>query len=292
MIRWAEPTRGLFKLLRSATPIPHPPGTRLASTQAAAIGGDWVEVEGQDHTYDTPPSVGVCYYTPMTVWGGATLVGHSAIFSNLTDPTDLRAVRAEGNQVQLRWRWSPHGKQSLVVAKALTPPSGPDDPDALVETVHESDYAHHGRYTLSLPVGIAGPWHIVVYAATVIDGRPIASPGREPSARTIVAGGSDDVSLAYHFRRGRLTGRKPAIVFQTEPAGGSIPPTVLVAHPRMVPLTVEDGEVVASFPSTQDGALFPLPAAVDLKRSRVRLFVADGSSTIRIRHPEPDASRV
>ncbi len=292
LIRWVEPSRGLLKLLRTTSPPPHPPGTRLTPAQVSALTGDWVEVNGQDHTFDTPPAVGVCYYSPMTVWGGMTLVGHPATYSNLTDPTDLRAARAEGNQVHLRWRWSPHGSQSLVVAKAVTPPIGPDDPDALVETVHESDYAHHGRYTLSLPTDVAGPWHVAVYASMTIDGRPVASPGRESSARTVVLGAGAEVTVSYTFRRGRLTGRKPAIVFQTEPPGASIPATVLVAHPRTVPLAIEDGETVASFPSTRDGAIFPLPADVDLKRCRVRLFAGENSSLLRLRHPEADASRV
>lgn len=297
LIHWVEPSRGVVKILRSAAVPPHAPGTRLTPSQTSALVGEWVDVEAPDHAFDRPPALGVCHYTPMTVWGGSTTVGHPAIFSCVADPTDLRAARAGGNLVQMRWRWSPHGAQSLVVARRGSPPTGPDDPGAVVETVHDADYARQGRFTLTLPTSEPGPWHIAVYALAMVDGRPVTSPGQEPSARTVVPGPHPEVTVSYTFRQGRLTGRKPAVVFRTEPAGSPIPPTVLVTHPRTVPLSADDGTIVAEFPAGRDGAVFSLPPGVHTARSRARVFAdpriePENLPPIRLHHPEADATRV
>jgi hypothetical protein len=297
MLRWVEPARGIVKVVRTPEPLPHPPGARLGPAEAAALAGERVEVIAPDRAVDTPPPVGVCYYTPLTSWAGSTIVGHPAVYSPLTDPSDLRASRSGNGQVQLRWRWSPLGSQSLVVARPGEPPTGPDDPAALVETVHEADYGRLGRHTLTLPSSEPRPWHVAVYALANVDGRYVTSPGREPSARTVVPGPSAEVTVSYAFRRARLRGRTWSVTFRTEPPGSPIPPTVVVAHPRTVPLSADDGEVVASFGASQDGASFQLPNGVNLKRTRARVFAdprtePDGLPPIRLLHPEAGATRV
>jgi hypothetical protein len=296
-IRWVEPARGIVKVLRTTQPLPHSAGARLAPIQVASLEGDWVEVDAPDHAIDTPPATGSCYYTPLTAWGGTATVGHPASYSCVTDPSDLRASRAGVGQVHLRWRWSPHGNQSLVVFKSGSPPTGPDDPSAHVETVHEVDYGRQGRHTLMLPTSAPGPWHVAVYALSMADGQPVTSPGTEPTARTVVPGPNPEVTVSYAFRRGRLTGRKASVTFRTEPPGSPIPPTVLVTHSRTVPLSADDGTLVAEFPASQDGATFPLPSGVNLSRSRARIFAdpraePDGLPPIRLRHPEAGATRV
>lgn len=296
LIRWVEPTRGIVKILRTLHAFPHPPGTRLTAIQVASIEGAWVEVTAADAAHDLPPTSGLCYYTPLTAWGGHTTVGHTAVYSCVTDPTDLRATRS-GSQVLLRWRWSPHGNQSLVVYRPGSPPTGPDDPAARVETVHEAEYSRQGRFALTLPPGDAGPWHVAVYALAVIEGQPVTSPGHEPTARTLVPGPIPEVTVVYDLRRTRLRNRKWSIFFRTEPRDASIPPTVLVAHPRTVPLSADDGTIIAEFPACRDGASFPLPPDANLGRSRTRLFAdpraePDGLPPIRIRHPETDVTRV
>ncbi len=296
-IRWIEPSRGLVKVVRTMRPFPHPPGTPLTPAETAAIEGTWIEVIAPDRGVDTPPATGICHYTPLTTWGGSSTVGHSVVYSCVTDPSDLRASRAGHGQVQLRWRWSPHGTQSLVVARSGAPPTGPDDPAAFLETVHESDYSRLGRYTLTLPAGDPGPWHIAVYALVTVDGQPVTSPGQEPSARTLVSGPIPEVTVSYTFRRGRLRSRTWSLTFRTEPPGSAIPPTVVVTHPRTVPLSADDGTVVAELPASADGASFPLPDSVNLKRTRARVFAdprtdPDGLSPIRLIHPEAGATRV
>jgi hypothetical protein len=199
--------------------------------------------------------------------------------------------------VHLRWRWSPHGSQSVVVYRSGTPPIGPDDPSARVETVHQIDYSRQGLHTITLPVGEPGPWHVAVYALASVDGDPVVSPGLEPSARTVVPGPNSEVSVSYVLRRSRFPRSRWSLVFQTEPSGASIPPTVLVTHPRTVPLSADDGECIAQFPATTDGARFDLPNGVNLARVRARVFAdprnePDSLTSVRLRHPESDATRV
>ena len=122
-LRWVEPSRGIVKLIRTTRPFPHPPGTRLAPIHAASLEGDWLEVSIPDTATDDPPPFGVFYYTPLTSWGGTVTVGHSVAHSSVTDPTDLRAARmGTAGRVHIRWRWSPHGSQSLTLARQGTPP--------------------------------------------------------------------------------------------------------------------------------------------------------------------------
>jgi hypothetical protein len=219
------------------------------------------------------------------------------MYSCIPDPSDLRATRVgNGSRVHLRWRWSPQGAQSLVAARAGAPPLGPDDPQALRATVHEGQYSRQGYYSLSLPSSDGKHWHIAVYAVATVEGERVVSPGLDASARTVVPGPHPEVTVSYAFRRSRIPGRPWSLTFRTEPAGKPIPPTALVAHPRTVPLSVDDGEIVAHFPSSQDGATFAIRSRVDLSKHRARVFAdphaePDSLPPIRLRHPESGGTR-
>ncbi len=113
----------------------------------------------------------------------------------------------------------------------------------------------------------------------------------------VLPGPNPEVTLAYRFRRTRFPGRGWTLVFQTDPPGVPIPASVLVVHPRTVPLAVDDGQIAASFPPARDGATFPIDPAIDLQHDRARVFTdprvePDGLPPIRLRHPETDATRV
>ena len=298
-VRWVEPSKGIVKLLRTPRPLPYPPGTRLSAARIAAIEGDWVEVTAPDSAEDAPPAAaaGACFYTPLNSWGGNVTVGHPAAYSCLADPSELRASRLGDGRAHLRWRWSEQATQSVVVYRSGSPPTGPEDPAASVETVLYQDYSRQGHHTISLPAHDQGPWHVAVYSRANRDGGPATSPGLEPSARTVVPGSNPEVIVSYRFRRSRLPRRRWSVTLQTEPPGASIPPTVLVTHPRTVPLSADDGEVVAQFPPSADKSRFDLPAGVNLARVRARVFADPRAepntlTPFRLRHPESDATRV
>ena len=298
-IAWPVPSRGQVKVLRTARPLPLDPGDRLPSSASAAWGGDWLEASAPDHADDpSPPPIGVCHYTPILEWAGEMVIGTPARYSCVADPTDLRAVRAgNGGRVHLRWRWSPQGTESLVVARPGSPPTSADDPEAIAARVSDDEYGRLGYFAITLPTGIPGPWHLAVFSEATVQGERVVSPGLEPSSRTVVPGPNPEVTVSYTLRRPGFPGRTWSLTFRTDPAGSPIPPTALVTHPRTVPLSADDGEIVVRFPAASDGETFTIPPTVDLARQRARVFAdphadPDGLPPIRIRHPEGGATRV
>jgi hypothetical protein len=298
-LSWEGPERGQVKILRTDRPPALIEGQRLPAGQAGAIGGHWLATAAPDHTIDArPPTSGLCYYTPFTFWAGTCTVGRPVASTRIPDPTELRAVRIGGSgRVHLRWRWSPATSQSLVLCKAGGPALGPDDPAALRLVVSELDYSRRGFTPLDLPPGEVAPYHLSVYSLAEVEGQLLSSPGAEPTARTIVPGPLPEVSVSYAIRRPRLPGRSWMLSLQTDPEGSPVPPMVLVAHPRTVPLTADDGEVIESIPASRGGDSFRIPAASRVSSHRLRLFVdpnlpIDQISPIRLRHPEAERTRV
>ena len=85
--------------------------------------------------------------------------------------------------------------------------------------------------------------------------------------------------------------------FRTDPPGTAVPPMVLVAHQRVVPLSVDDGQIVARFPSGSDGAALPgsnasQPPAAKRQCVPDPNMEPDALVPIRLRHPETDKTRV
>jgi tetratricopeptide (TPR) repeat protein len=321
-----EPARGSVRIIRTVAPFSHPVGSRLTAADVEALQGRWIESAGGDRAYDPDPLCGgICFYTPLAGWAGTWTVGQSAALSRVADPRELRATRAGGGsggmRVTLRWRWPADVNSMLVVARQGTPPHGPDDADTLKTSVARADYDRLESWTLTLPVtrsavssGIApaangsaaavncpapdaGPWHIRVYGAIEADGRVAFSPGLEPTASTVLPGPNPEVTVSYVLKRPWLPGRAWSVTFHTEPSGTAIPPMVLVAHHRAVPLSATDGQIVARFPAARDGARFPINRAVSLAQHSARVFLdpntaPDDLFPVRLRHPEAGVARL
>jgi hypothetical protein len=297
-LTWPAPARGSIKIIRSSRPLPNQPGDRLPIQADASWPGERLGSSAPDRAEDpSPPMIGVCFYTPIIEWNGWITVGHPARYSCVADPSDLRAVRvSNGGRVHLRWRWSPQGTESVIVAKAGSPPIGADDPGAIVESIMDDEYSRLGFFGMTLPTGVAGPWHLAVFSVATVQGERVVSPGLEPSARTVVPGPNPEVTVSYVLRKPGFSGKNWSLTFQTDPAGASIPPTALVAHPRTVPLSADDGEIVRRFPASKDGETFTIQPTVDLSRHRARVFAdphanPDGLPPIRLRHPEGGTTR-
>jgi hypothetical protein len=327
-IDWIEPARGSVKVLRTSEPLPFPAGSQLASSQAEALSGRWIELASPERAYDSePPEEGYCYYTPLTVWCDTWTVGHGVALSRVGDPSELRANRAGsglgagsgGTRVTLRWRWAADADATLVVARQGAAPEGPSDPAAITGTVTHVDYDRHGSWTINLaparstgnltalPAGSGpgadvvqadiGPWHIRVYSVAEADGNRLISPGLEPTAATILPGPHPEVTVSYFLNRPWFPGLRWSVTFRTEPPGMTVPPMVLVAHPRTVPLSVDDGQIVARFPIVRDGSSFRIQTSLNLSRHGARAFpdpsvAPDALIPIRLRHPETSTTRV
>ena len=297
-LSWKAPTRGSIKVIRTLQPPPQPPGVRVSAASVTSLPGEWLNPTALDHADDpSPPPIGVCYYTPVLEWAGMVTVGHPARYSCVADPSDLRAVRVgNGGRVHLRWRWTPRGTESLVVARSGSPPTGADDPEAIAAGVSDEEYSRLGYFGMTLPPGVPGPWHLAVFSVATVQGERVVSPGLDPSARTVVPGPNPEVTVSYTLRRPGFPGRPWSLTFRTDPANSPIPPTALVAHPRTVPLSADDGEIVFRIPAARDGETFTLPPTLDLTRRRARIYAdpnadPDGLPPIRLRHPEGGATR-
>ncbi len=300
-ISWPRPPRGTVRVIRTSAPLPHEAGERLPAGSVADWPGVWLDQSGGDFAEDpAPPSVGVCYYTPVIAWAGSATVGHAARYSCVADPSDLRAVRVGGGgRVHLRWRWSAQGSEARVVVKAGSPPVGADDPEGMASRASDEEYSRLGYFAITLPTTPSGPWHLAVFGVAMVGGEEVVSPGLDPSARTVVPGPNPEVTVSYALRRPGFPGRSWSITFRTEPSDSTIPPTALVVHPRTVPLSPDDGAIVARFPASRDGESFAIHSTtpIDLARHRARIFAdpgadPDGQPPIRLRHPENGATRV
>ncbi len=249
------------------------------------------------------------------------------------DPTGLRAIRAGGSvgavsaagngngsvltssRYTLHWDWAAGAEYTMIAARQGSPPDGPEDPAALVLLVPRDEYERQQGWSLTLPnQGHAAspaaaatnghalrndhlPWYVRLYSATERAGVRVYSPGLEKTAATTLSGPIPEVTVSYSLRRPWLPGAPWSLTFRTEPAGATTPPLVVVAHPRAVPLSVDDGEVVAHLPPARDGTCVPLIGRFKLGRHGVRVFPdpsvpPDQLTPIRFRHPETGATRV
>ena len=119
----------------------------------------------------------------------------------------------------------------------------------------------------------------------------------EPSAATILPGPNPEVTVSYTLRRPWVPVLPWSVVFRTTPPGSTVPPMVLVAHQRAVPLSVHDGEIVARFPAGRDRSQFRVRTSLNLSQYGVRVFPdphvqPDALVPIRLRHPEGGSERV
>lgn len=188
--------------------------------------------------------------------------------------------------------------QTLVLLKSGSPADGPEDPDAQVFPVQESEYSRVGSYMLTLPPDGSGPWHLAVRGVAQIEGERVVSPGIDPTSRTIVPGPNPEITLSYSLKKPGFPGRGWTITLHTEPPGQPLPPLALVAHPRTVPLSIDDGSIVERYPVSGDGQSITIrPGPVDLSKHRLRLFpdlhaAPEGMPPVRMRHPEVEATRI
>jgi hypothetical protein len=324
---WTEPSRGSVRILRSVRTLAHPVGAQLTANQAEELEGEWLASVGPDHALDAdPPPSGYCYYTPLLALGGTLTVGHGTALSRLPDPTDLRATRLGGTgddrltgaRIQLRWRWPREAAATRIVARQGSPPAGPADPAAIVSSVTRDEYDRLGSWVinlprasilesseLELPLGPADSadlppdrWHVRVYSVALADGAgaSVVSAGLEPTATVAVPGPHPEVTISYLLKKPWLPGRRWSIELRTEPPGSVIPPLVLVANARAIPLSADDGAITARFPAAKDGASFPIPLSAIGAPGGVRVFpdpAADPGSSppVRIRHPETGPTR-
>jgi hypothetical protein len=234
----------------------------------------------------------------MIAWGSHWTVGRSVEYASIPDPSGLSALRMDkAGRVVLRWDWPEGTIRTIVVCRIDAWPEGPSDPSGVISSVEKADYAKVGSFALTLPTTQPGSWHVATYGVVVLEGREVESAGVDPDSRTTVRGPSSEVSVSYDLKPPGLLRRSWSVILRTDPPGATVPPLALVTHPRSVPLTVDDGEIVATFPGSRDGTTFSIDGKVVISRDHSRLFAdpkADlvGLPPIVLRHPEAVPTRV
>jgi hypothetical protein len=204
------------------------------------------------------------------------------------------------------------------VARQGSPPVGPADPAAIVSSVTRDEYDRAASWVINLPRMslletseldlTPGPadsaylppdrWHVRVYSVALADGAEasVVSAGLEPTATVAVPGPHPEVTISYLLKKPWLPGRRRSIELRTEPPGSDIPPMVLVENARAIPLSADDGAIIARFPAAKDGASFSIPLSTIAAPGGVRAFPdpaadPDSSPPVRIRHPESGPTR-
>jgi hypothetical protein len=246
----------------------------------------------------------------------------------LADPTELRAARIGGpfeaeagaSRIVLRWQWPSMATATRLLARQGSPAGGCSDPAAIEITVSRADYERVGSWTMELPraapfqprhapasppeTAITGPanhskdqWFVTAFSMAQLDGEIELSPGLEPSATTIVPSPNPQITVTYSLKRPWLRWRAWILTLHTEPANLEIPRLVVVANPRAVPLSADDGEIIARLPSSRDGVTHAIRKSFDLAPLGVRVFLdptidPESLPPIRLRHPEFDLARV
>ncbi|WP_165229130.1 hypothetical protein [Aquisphaera insulae] len=336
VLDWVDPPRGSVRILRTLRPLPFPPGARIRIEDAEPLGSWVALTGPNRAEDPDPPAVACYYTATVAIGttltlGGTAVASQVAEPSDLraTRSGTPSVNGSAGVRVSLRWIWPPSATGTRLAARWGAPPDGPDDPRSIATTVLREDYDRHGSWSLSLPAtgprtpasrpddradgGVNGHatgavaaavavhppldrWYITAYTVLDQGGELAFSAGHEPSATTTVPGPHPEITIRYALKRPWLPGRPWSLTLSTEPPGEPIPPMVLVANLRAIPLSTEDGEVIARFPAGRDGASHPIRTAFPLGRSGVRAFIdplADPASIppIRLRHPEDGATR-
>jgi hypothetical protein len=273
---WTPATRGTVRLARLAHLPPWVPGERRRATELDGLGATWVDEVAPGRGIDRTPNAGrPCAYLPLVLHNGLATVGTPLPYARVPDPTHLHAYRPwnEPDSVVLTWHWptEPAGARCLLVTRTGRQAAGPDDPEARAFEVTRADYERQGGSRLSLPARSDLPCFVSVYTRCDLEGRSWTSSGREPSARTPVPGPNSQVLVFYTVTPGSA-GRSWSLSVRTEPPGSVIGPTVLVAQPRILPLTPREGLVVGRFAEARDGERLRFDPGTRLEGRRLRLF--------------------
>lgn len=215
--------------------------------------------------------------------------------AGIPDPTELRAERAgTTSRINLRWNWPAGTDACLVVAVPSGREPRPEEPCAHSEVVTRTDYDRAGQWVLD-PAGSDEGRRIRVYSVTIVDRTRVLSPGTEPTAAAQITA-KNEIAVTYRLKKPWLPRKRWTLEFRTDPPGATIPPTLLVANPRAVPLSVDDGELVARFMTAVDGSRLVIESDFDLARGRSRLFtdpsLANGHPPVRLVSTDSAETRV
>ena len=282
MLGWTPASRGKVRLARLAELPPWKPGDRRRPADFEYLGAAWIEEAAPGRAIDEDPNPPrPSFYIPLVLQHGLATMGEPLAYAYLPDPSHLVAHRDRQTpeQVFLSWRWPAEAitTRCLVVARTGRPASSPLDTDSRTFVIERSMYERKGLYKLKLPPRADLPWFVSVYTQCELNGEPWISSGHEPSSRTQVPDPGTEVLVYYKISPGGVA-RPWSLHIRTDPSGVTVGPTVLVAQPRILPLTPREGLTLARFPQARDGDTLRFEPATRLEGRKLRLF-ADPENT-------------
>ncbi len=264
-IEFAPPPVGSVTVLRCDAEPEVDPGSAADPSRLAEL-GHVLPTDGRG-ARDSAPH-GICWYLPITIAGGAAIVGKAHRHLALTDIANVKAVERP-NEVRITWEWPDGVRIAKVVWRRDRQPTGPDDPGAESAWVRLGEYRDHGGFAIEARG--TKPVFIAVVPGIRVDGELLAGTTIPRSARALVRP-TTKVDLHYDVRRTGMR-KKRLEVRVHAPIGTETPGLVLVArNGDLLPRHASDGEVVARL-----GGGDPLTSTIDLanrpKPLAVRLFL-------------------
>jgi len=195
--------------------------------------------------------------------------------------------------VLLTWRWpaEPVHARCLLLARTGRPATDPGEADSKSFIVERAAYERHGLYRLKLPPRPDLRWYVSVFSQCDLGGEPWTSAGRNPTAKRAVPQPGEEALVYYSVKPGGVA-RPWTLTVRTEPPGATVGPLLLVAQPRILPLTPKDGLTIARFPLVHDGDTLRFEPSTRMDGRKLRLFVdpetktSDASARVRVILPE------
>lgn len=120
------------------------------------------------------------WFVPATMFGTQVVLGEALLHPGITEPEAVVA-EATSTGVTLTWTWPSGCTESVVAVGRGAPPSGPDDPDAIVSKVTNTKYDIDRGWQLQ--VDDPGDFHFLVRPARRVDGALVVLPGAPAVAR-------------------------------------------------------------------------------------------------------------
>ncbi len=142
--------------------------------------------------------------------------------------------------------------------------------------------------------------------ATALDvpgrGGPIdPAPASTPAPRHLDLLDGQAPTLSYQFkpqfRWNPFGPRRWRLALAPRPEGITLPPLVLVGHPRTVPITASEGNRLLQLQAIEGARTLDLPPHIDPDRLKIRLFIdpkvePDGIPHVEIQHADREPTRI
>lgn len=295
-LNWKEPKHGKVEIYR----LPRDPDLKVgeeSDIRDLSALGKKVAAATARSAKDTLGSERAAFYLPVTVAGSVGVIGEGRYVTAVDDVTDLRGSVSRADML-LKWRWPSGTKRCRVAVRTDRFAAGPDDPHAAKEDVSLSVYESRGGHYSSIPKG-AKLVYVSVHAAVSVGDDTVFAAGSSEGSRISVAVGGSAPRGGVSHGKGNSQGRRtiryrivpasgilrrkpPRVIFKGAGERTTLPKLCVVTRYRNVPVSLGDGQVIATFPEGEAvephaRLVLEFSAGAIPQNTLARLFAADPS---------------